>query len=73
MCSSDLDEFSLMIENGESLFGNYQVYDMQGKLVETGTFQTGIIQRFGREYHPGLYLLVATLNDEKKVLRIVKQ
>ncbi|MFM9026905.1 MAG: T9SS type A sorting domain-containing protein [Bacteroidota bacterium] len=67
------DEFSLSFNSDEDLLATFIVYDNNGRSVESGHIKSNESIRFGSDYHPGLYFVIVLANDERKVLRVVKQ
>jgi hypothetical protein len=66
------DEFLIQMIGNTSDMANFVVYDTQGKLVDSGILNTESKLNIGAKYQPGLYLLVVILNNEKKILRLIK-
>jgi cytochrome c peroxidase len=67
------EEFSVQLTGNTSDMVSFMVYDTQGKLVDSGILNSETKLYIGAQYQPGLYLLVAVLNNEKRILRLVKQ
>ena len=67
------EEFSVQLTVNTSDMVSFMVYDTQGKLVDSGILNSETKLYIGAQYQPGLYLLVAVLNNEKRILRLVKQ
>ena len=72
------EDFSVFLNFGDAYEGNtekvsYVIYDSMGKMKETGESDIGETIQVGKKLQPGLYYLVAVLNNEKKILRLMKQ
>jgi cytochrome c peroxidase len=67
------DVFSIKLTGSPSSPVEFVVYDIQGKRIDSGLFSDSGQLDIGGEYEPGIYLFVAILNNEKKVLRLLKQ
>lgn len=68
-----VDEFSLRITADQNAGVQYSVYDFTGKLIMSGKAMPNSNLRFGRNFHPGVYLFEAIINNERNMLRLIKQ
>lgn len=67
------EHFDLKIVTDSPSLVSFMVYDVNGKLIETGFFDKNELKRIGDDYQPGLYMLVAVLNNNRKIIRLLKQ
>ncbi len=67
------EKFSVRMTDESSRTAEFMVYDINGKLLDSGQLSTDSVLEIGQTYRPGLYLFVAILNNERKILRIIKQ
>ena len=50
----------------------FMIYDYNGRLVETGHVMSDETIHIGEDYVAGMYLVVAFIDGEHKIIRLVK-
>ncbi|HLP65843.1 T9SS type A sorting domain-containing protein, partial [Flavobacterium sp.] len=70
-----VDSFNIKIENTMDEKVSIQVYDLMGRQVENGTFNSNELEKvtLGRDYPTGVYTVILTIGNETKNLRIIKR
>lgn len=67
--SMDNDKNVVRIHSKEAITGEYEVYDMQGKVVQSGA----IAKEFSFEKNAGMYIVILTADNKKYNFKIMKQ
>jgi len=70
-----VDSFNIKLENTMDEKVTIQVYDLMGRQVENGTFNSNELEKvtLGRDYPTGVYSVILTIGSETKNIRIVKR
>lgn len=60
------------VNDSDEELGSYEIFDTQGRLIETGKLLPHATLKIGQDYEPGLYYFVAVIQDERKIIRVLK-
>lgn len=67
-------DFTLRIsDNNNNRTAHIRVLDITGKLVYEATGTVNKDYRFGQNFKPGIYMVQITLDNEKRIIKLIKQ